>query len=727
MNSDLVPAVAAATGGSALISSIWIYERRRDEAMRASRVRLSLRFPADVDPIIAKATLSTLSGLPDEIELLFEIAADDGGITFFLWVPAAVRASVISVLSGAMPGLRVTEAPVQTGRATLSVKVFIPTPSVLVTDNPEAAARTLLSGLSALAPGEQVIVRWAARPARAPELHTSEPPDRKVRAVQQAWQQKTQLGGGFQVAALVLVRAERVARARELAEHVASAIRSRRGAVGGPRITSERGGRSLASAPRTTRTSGFVNAGELLPCLALPLGNELIPGVEVGVSRELPVPQQVPRDGRRLFIGRDSRGERPVALSAEAARHHMAVIAPTGAGKSTLLMRCILADLAQGYGGIVLDPKNDLVADLINSVPASAVDRVVVLDPAQPGPVPGLDLLGQGDPDVRADTVLAALKSIYKDAWGVRIDSFLRLGLRTVVELPDPVLSDWIRLYSDAALRRQAMAKLRDPILVGQWHTYEESLSAARQQEFVAPALSRITSLLARPTLRGIINQRRPLVKLPELLAEGRWLLVALSPAAGEAASDLLSAIVGYLVWTAIEARVALPPERRRPAYFYCDELASLHLPVGLEVFLERSRGLGCGVVAATQGLSRLGDSARSSLLANVGTLVTYRAGSDEAHRLARELAPVSPADIMGLPRFEVAARLSTGLGNAVTVVTGRTEGPPPKTGQGATIRRLSAERYGRDPREVETELRDGYEGNDSRDEGPLGRARRLQ
>jgi len=122
-----------------------------------------------------------------------------------------------------------------------------------------------------------------------------------------------------------------------------------------------------------------------------------------------------------------------------------------------------------------------------------------------------------------------------------------------------------------------------------------------------------------------------------------------------------------------------------------------------------------------------LGDSARSSLLANVGTLVTYRAGSDEAHRLARELAPVSPADIMGLPRFEVAARLSTGLGNAVTVVTGRTEGPPPKTGQGATIRRLSAERYGRDPREVETELRDGYEGNDSRDEGPLGRARRLQ
>jgi hypothetical protein len=689
-------------------------------------VRLALRFPADVEPVVAKTSLNALSGLPDEVELLFEIAADGDGIKFFMWVPAVVRASVVAVLSGAMPGLRVTEAPVQTRRATLSLKVFIPTPSVLVTENPEAASRTLLSGLSALAPGEQVIVRWAVRPARAPELHTSERPDRKVRVIQQAWQQKTQLGGGFQVAALVLVRTERVARARELAEHVASSIRSRRGAVGGPRITSERGGRSLASLPRTTRTSGFLNASELLPCLALPLGDELIPGVEIGVSRELPVPRHVPREGRRLFIGRDSRGERPVALSAEAARHHMAVVAPTGAGKSTLLMRCILADLAQGCGGIVLDPKNDLVADLIDSVPAEAVDRVVVIDPFQTGPVPGLDLLGHGDPDMRADTVLAVLKSIYKDAWGVRIDSFLRLGLRTVIELPNPVLSDWMRLYSDAALRRRAVAKLSDPILVGQWRSYEES-SPGQQQEFIAPALSRITSLLARPALRGIINQRRPLVKLPELLAEGRWLLVALSPAAGEAASDLLSAIVGYLVWTAIEARVALPPERRRPVYFYCDELASLHLPVGLEVFLERSRGLGCGVVAATQGLSRLSESVKNSLLANAGTLITYRAGSDEAHRLARELPPLTVADIMGLPRFEVAARLSSGLGNAVTVVTGRTEGPPPRTGQGAVIRRLSAACYGRDPREVEAELRHGFEDGDRHEEGPLGRARRVQ
>ncbi len=82
-----------------------------------------------------------------------------------------------------------------------------------------------------------------------------------------------------------------------------------------------------------------------------------------------------------------------------------------------------------------------------------------------------------------------------------------------------------------------------------------------------------------------------------------------------------------------------MPQEQRRPIFFYCDELGSLRLPVGLEVFLERSRGLGCGVVAATQGLARLPESTRRSLLGNVGSLLTLKAtGHDEATRLAREL-----------------------------------------------------------------------------------------
>jgi hypothetical protein len=390
-------------------------------------------------------------------------------------------------------------------------------------------------------------------------------------------------------------------------------------------------------------------------------------------------------------------------------------------------MRCILSDLPR-YGGILLDPKADLVADLLARIPAEHADRVVVLDPAAPGPVPGLDLFGGGDPDLRSDVILSALHGIYKDAWGVRIDSYLRLGLRTVAELPAPVLSDWMRLYTDPNLRRVAVGRLRDPMLISQWRTYE-SLSAAEQFQHIAPALSRIVSLLSRPSLRAVLNQAEPKLDIARLLHERRWLVVSLAPGTlGEAASHLLGALVAYLVWTAVEARVAIPAAARHPVYLYFDELQSLtNLPVGLELFFERTRGLGCGVVVATQSLARLPESTRQSLLGNVASLVTFRAGADEATRIARELPGLSPADIMSLQRYEVAARLSTGgLGSGSAVVTGRTEGPPSVTGQAATIRARSAEAYGRDPREIEEQLRRRVEGEDQEPpEASIGRTRR--
>ena len=318
MNGDLVPAMIAAGGGSAMLAGIWAHEHRREEAMRASRVRLGLRFPLSADPTSAKVALSGIAGISHSAECVFEVAMTSEGVRHAVLVPAAVRESVASVLRASLPGLRLTEvsAP-EEGRASFALKIFAPTPVALVTDNPDATLPVLAA--LRLAPGEEVIVRWSGRPDSPGALRSREPLDRAAQEAERVWRQKTVIPG-FRVAALAIVKAERPSRARALGAHVASLIRSRRGAVGALRLTSERGGRSLGSLPKTTRTSGWMNAAELLPCLMWPLGDRLIPGVEVGAARELPVPRQVPREGRRLFIGRDGSGaERPVALSAEAA------------------------------------------------------------------------------------------------------------------------------------------------------------------------------------------------------------------------------------------------------------------------------------------------------------------------------------------------------------------------------------------------------------------------
>lgn len=719
MNDALLPAVVAAGGGSALAAGIYVHEARADAAMRASRGRLALRFPVGADTPQATAALAAMAGLSSRIECVLEVQASQDGIRHYLLVPSEVRRAVVATLTGALPGLRASEADAPRGRATLAATVFVPTPTVLATEQPVAASRTLLAGITGLAPGEQAILRLALRPGSPRAWSPAEPADRSARDVEAAWRRKLASGPGFQAAGLVLIRAASVARARELREHLTSSLRSRRGSVGALRITTERGNRSLASLPRVTRSAGWLTASEALGVLGWPLGDELVPGIEVG-TRQLAVPLYVPRKGRPLLIGSDASGQpRPVALSRAAARLHLGLFGGTGSGKTTVLLRLILAALAEGVGGVFVDPK-DAVRALLDHIPGEHADRVTVLDLAASGPLPGLDLFGSGDPVVRSDVVLSLLRGL-SDGWGPRIERYLRLGLRSLSATADPVLYDWLRLYTDPAFRRSAVAGVSDPVLRAEWRAFEEGLSPAEQLAHVSPAIARVTDLLSRPALRAVLSQPRPKLNIERLLDEGRWLVVALSPGTlGEPAARLLGGIVTYLTWATVEKRAAIPESRRRQVMFVLDELQSLaHLPVGLEVFFERTRSLNCAVVTATQAVARLPEGARQSLLANVGSLLVLRSGADEAQRLSRELAPLTPSDLMGLGRYEIAGRVSTGeAGRGNAVITGRTEPLPPATGLAARIRQSSAERYGRDPRAVEEQLGRRASGERSEDSG---------
>jgi hypothetical protein len=696
MSSALLPAMVAASGGSAMLAGIWLHEHRRDEAMRASRERLSLRFPLALDPVAAKVGLGGLSGLTDRVELVFEVAASAEGIAHYLLVPKAVRSSVVATLSGAIPGLRADDAEAPEGFATYALRVFVPTPTVLHSDNAEGAARTLLNGLTTLLPGELVSIKWAVRPDQPRPLHVPEPMDRRARETEAAWRQKT-MSPGFQVAGLVMVKAASSARARVLAEHVAGSFRSRRTGIGALRLTSERSGRSLTSLPKTARSSGWLNLSELLPLLGFPLGDEAIPGVSVG-TRELLAPRQTARKGRVLFVGRDSSGERPVALSPEAARHHMAVIGPSGVGKSVLLTNAILSDIESGFGGVVIDPKADLIDAILDRVKPEHADRIVVLDPGDATrPVPGLSVLSGGDADARADVLTGTLKAIFAGAWGVRSEFYGRLAIRTLGEIPGASLADMGRLFYEEPYRRAAVARLSDPFTVAAWQSYE-ALSDSAKAEHVQAPMARVMTLLSRPKVRAVLACPDPKLDVARLLRERKWCLISLAPGAlSEAGATLVGAAVMYVVWSAIEARVALPPEKRHPLYLYVDELATLTngLPFGVELLAERARGLGAGLTVALQTLKRIGEPTRSALVGNLATMITFRAGATEAPGLAQELPGISAADLQSLGRFEVAARIGTGSGSSVSIVTGRTLPPPPTTGQAGAIRDASARAYG--------------------------------
>ena len=681
-----------------MLAGILLHEHRRDARMRAGLKRLRLRFPAELDPLRSRAALDALSGLPSSTELIAELSASSEGVGFAIWAADAAAASVAASLGGIIPGTRLeAEDADASDSATRCLRLFVPTPAVLNAGGAEPSSRALLAGLTELRPGERVVLRWALRPGRPHAWREAETATAQQKEVSKAWRRKS-AEGGMSTAGLVLIHAATGARAQGLARHVESVIRSRRGIAGGVRITSERGNRRLDSLPHTTRTSGWLSSGELLGLLGWPLGSDVPAGVDVGSSRELLVPRSFKPDGRRLFTGRDRSGERAVALSVEAARQHVAIVGPTGVGKSALLANCVLSDIAAGYSGVVIDPKGpDLVNSILDRVRPEDANRIAVLDPGDLASIPGVSVLSGGDPDLRAEVLTGALRSIFADVWSVRSDYYARLGLRTLSEVPNATLADLGRLFFEPGFRRAAVARLSDPFLVSAWQHYERGLSGGARAEHVQAPMARVMALLNMPRVRAVLASPDPKLDLPRLLSERKWVLASLSPGQlGEGPTRFIAAALVYVVWSAIEARSALPLEERRPTALYVDELASLTagVPFSFELLAERARGLGAALAVSMQTVGRVPEPTRSSLLGNVATLISFRAAADDAARLARELPGLDARDLMSLGAFEVAARVASGPGSAVTVVTGHTEPLPEPTGIAAEIRERSACTY---------------------------------
>ncbi len=722
MNGDLAPAIVAAGGGSALIAGIWLHEHRRDEAMRASRVRLGMRFPLGLEPTQTLAAIESLAGAGESAELVAEVSARAGHIEHALWVPAASAPALRMALAGAIPSLHLAESPTPSGSATFALRLHLSTPVVLNTANAAAVSRGLLAGMASVREGEQVILRWALR-AGSPRVRETEPKTPRARQVEQAWRRKSALPGLF-VSGLVLVRADGQARARELAEQLASLIRARVAVGGSVRITSERSGRRLASLPRVSRASGWLSGNELLPLLAWPMGADVAPGVTLG-GRELPAPAHLPRSGRRLFMGRDLGGERWVAIGPETARLHTVVAGASGSGKSELLARGIVDEITAGHAGAVIDPKADLIQTVLGQIPAEHANRVVVLDPGDDSrPTPGVDVLRGGDPDLRTDVLIGALKSIFSD-WGIRSETYGRLALRSLAEMPGATLADAGRLFSSEPFLREVIGRLRDPYLIEAWRQYLALPPGSRVEHVQAP-MARVAALLARPRVRAVLASPDPKLDVARLFNEGKWLLVSLAPGQlGEAGASIVGAALTHLIWSAIEARVSLPAAQRRFVSVYLDELATLTggVPFSFELLAERARGLGAGLTVAVQTLGRVPEPTRSALLGNSGNFITFAAPAEESARVARQLPGLSEADVRALGRFQVAARITTA--GAVSTVTGRTLPLPSPTGQAGAIRDRSAVRYGSSPVPSEPQSEPQAASHDS-EEPPLGRTGRA-
>jgi hypothetical protein len=665
--------------------------------------------------------------------VVIEVAAAADGITHRLSASAGSAPYVFTQLRAALPGVRVQmeetasapRAPVAAAELRLSNLEF-----PIRTDASRELAAGLLATLQPLRSRESVVLQWILSPA---------PPPRRIGS---GWSVLAELGFGdarietklplsdlaaardkasepaVWAVARIGASAPDPARARRLVREVEGAFH----AAGAPGVSLRRRwlperivSRRIAHRTEPAfRWPMLLNAKELGAIVGLPVGELTLPGLALAGTRQLAPSPDLPRHGR--VVGRSTFPgvKRPLALSVADSLRHLHVIGPTGVGKSTLLLNLICGDLAAGRGVVVVDPKGDLIADVLARMPEGRAGDVVLLDPTDEARPVGFNLLagGGGAPELVADQVVAIFRGLFAAFWGPRTDDVMRAAILTLTRRPGMTLAEVPLLLTSDGFRRRLTADLDDYVLEGFWAWYE-ALSAAERAQVVGPVLNKVRAFLVRRRLRNVIGQSDSTFSFEEVLADRKLLLVSLAKGViGEDAAGLLGAAVLARLWQAVQGRAAMPPSERRPVFCYVDEFQDyLKLPTNLADVLAQARGYGFGLTLAHQHLGQLPSEVRQAVLANARSRIAFQLPADDARTLAREFAPyLTPTDLQGLGPYEAVFAASAGA-RVTPPVTMATLPPPPETGSGEAARSLSRQRYGREVAEVETAMRERVNG----------------
>lgn len=722
-----------------------------DRARSADATELvELRFPADVSESAVWGVLGSISGLPTTTRVVLEAVGTGDGIRHYLQADRATLDVLRSHLRGLLPGMRLepvepNESPARRVAARVRWGGRHP---LLLNDRSGDTAAAMLGALSGLGANETVMVRWVLRPARGPYLPersrsqarnqgllTRLLPDQGVDPSHLSALRSKYGGPVLRARATVAVAAGSEGRSVSLLTRATAVFRARSGLRGRPLVRVFRSGNVQRLVERVPLGGGSLySPAELMGLIAWPIDAPRVPGLVLGTAPQLLPAARIPTRGGLTWANATWPGmeARPLVQPLPGgALSHTLVVGPTGVGKSSVMAGIAAQHLAADRGLLLLDGKGDLAEQVLGLVSESRREDVIVLSPGQGGAVPGLRVFTGSDPDVAGDLILGVLRSIFIDSWGVYSDKWLRAALVTLAHDPKATLGDLPFLFASDTYRRRLVGRLRDPILKATWAEFEALSPEARAHQLGSP-LGKVNELLGRKSIRSVVAQPDPKWDMREALAQGKVVIVSLSPGMiGAPASRLLAALVLHELALSIQARAGIPASKRRPFYVLVDEprvFTDIDLP--LDSLFELARGLGVGLTLSAQSLTQLPDDLARAALTNAATLVAFRQNYDDARLLARELPGVTPEELQALGRFEIAARIGLGPGDVSPPVTGRTLPPPEPISDPDVVRRLSAERYGRDPEEVDAALleRHGLSDQPGAVEGaqaPLRRRRR--
>ena len=413
-----------------------------------------------------------------------------------------------------------------------------------------------------------------------------------------------------------------------------------------------------------------LGSDELTSLFHFPTSSMETPKIKWLRSREAAPPTTLPLEG--TYIGETSyRGEhRPVFVSEDDRRRHLYSIGQTGTGKTTFMKNMILDDIQKGKGVAVLDPHGDLIDDILSLMPESRFDDVIVFDPGDLERPLGLNMLEYdlAHPEEKTfivNEMLSIFDKLYdlKATGGPMFEQYMRYALLLLMEdaaYEPATLMGVPKIFSDEEYRADKLSRCQNPVVKDYWE--KEALKAggdAALANMTPYITSKFNNFVANDYMRPIISQSKSAFRFRELMDGGKILLVNLSKGRiGDINANLLGMIITGKVLMAALSRFDIPQEQRRDFNLYIDEFQNFTTD-SISTILSEARKYRLNLVIAHQFIAQLQEKIRDSVFGNVGSMVVFRIGAEDAEKIIKNFEPVfTKNDLINIDNLNAYAKL---------------------------------------------------------------------
>lgn len=463
-----------------------------------------------------------------------------------------------------------------------------------------------------------------------------------------------------------------------------------------------------------------LNCEELASIFHFPLLTTETPNILWLAAKRAPAPLNIPRAG--VILGKNIfRGEETlIRLAKKDRRRHVYIIGKSGVGKSFLIANMAINDIRAGEGLCVVDPHGDLADDILAQIPPERAEDVIYFSPADTSRPMGLNLLEYDPkyPEQKTFVINEMIKifdKLYdlKQTGGPIFEQYMRNAMLLVMDHPQSgsTLMEIPKVLAEADFRRFKLSKCQNPVVKDFWQKEAEKAGGEAALANVVPYVtSKLNAFVANDMMRPIIGQQKSAFNLRRVMDEGKILIVNLAKGKlGDLNAYLIGMVLVGKILMAALSRTDLDQEKRRDFYLYLDEFQNF-ITDSIAIILSEARKYHLNLTIAHQYIGQLvkgqDSSIRDAVFGNVGTIIAFKIGVEDAKFIAQEFAPVfNERDLINIEKYNAYVKLlidnqSARPFNMLTLPI-ETAGE----NQSEKIKQLSRLKYGRDLSLVEAEI----------------------